>query len=193
MSLYSLADLCDLADVTARTVRFYIAQGLLRGPESSGPSARYDDGHLDRLRLIRRLQRDNVPLAEIRKRLAALSDQDIAELGRATPAVRETAAEYIASVLAGKGVGGRSTTPVAPPPDPAMAPSMPGPAAPTHRVEASVLLAPPDQAGTERSQWERVGLGDGVELHVRRPQTREGNRRIQRLIENWHKDTQEDR
>ena len=76
MEIYSLADLCGLADVTPRTVRYYIAQGLLRSPGTTGPGARYDDGHLARLRLIRRLQREHLPLAEIRARLAALTDDE---------------------------------------------------------------------------------------------------------------------
>ena len=33
---YSLADLARLADVTPRTVRYYIAQGLLQSPEAAG-------------------------------------------------------------------------------------------------------------------------------------------------------------
>ena len=57
MSSFSLSDLCDLADVTSRTVRFYVSQGLLRPPTGAGPAARYEDGHLYRLRLIRRLQK----------------------------------------------------------------------------------------------------------------------------------------
>ena len=63
---YSLTDLVRLAGVTPRTVRYYVAQGLLPSPEQAGPSTRYGEGHLARLRLIRRLQRDHLPLAEIR-------------------------------------------------------------------------------------------------------------------------------
>ena len=37
MSSFSLADLCDLADVTPRTVRYYIVQGLLRTTDGVSP------------------------------------------------------------------------------------------------------------------------------------------------------------
>jgi DNA-binding transcriptional MerR regulator len=74
---YTLADLARLADVTPRTVRYYVAQGLLPSPEAAGPSTRYGDGHLARLRLIRRLQRDHLPLAEIRLRLERLGDDAV--------------------------------------------------------------------------------------------------------------------
>lgn len=74
---YTLADLARLADVTPRTVRYYVAQGLLPSPEAAGPSTRYGEGHLARLRLIRRLQRDHLPLAEIRLRLERLGDDEV--------------------------------------------------------------------------------------------------------------------
>ena len=59
---YSLAELCDLADVTPRTVRYYVQQGLLRSPDVAGPQTRYEEGHLWRLRSIRQLQREHLPL-----------------------------------------------------------------------------------------------------------------------------------
>jgi DNA-binding transcriptional MerR regulator len=74
---YSLGDLARLADVTPRTVRYYLAQGLLPSPEAAGPATRYSDGHLARLRLIKRLQRDHLPLAEIRLRLERLGDDEV--------------------------------------------------------------------------------------------------------------------
>ncbi|MEO7118193.1 MAG: MerR family transcriptional regulator [Candidatus Limnocylindrales bacterium] len=187
MSLYSLADLCDLADVTARTVRFYIAQGLLRGPDGGGVAARYDDGHLQRLRLIRRLQKENLPLADVRKRLAALTDDDVTRLVETETAVRDSAAEYIATVLAERGVG-RSL-------GGAPAPARTTIFTPAHAPPPMLLPAPPEPeaAGSGRSQWERIALDEDVELHVRRPQTREGNRRIQRLIDTWRITLEEDR
>jgi DNA-binding transcriptional MerR regulator len=77
---YSLTDLARLADVTPRTVRYYVAQGLLPSPEAAGPATRYGEGHLARLRLIRRLQREHLPLAEIRVRLERRGDDEIQAL-----------------------------------------------------------------------------------------------------------------
>ena len=74
---YSLGDLARLADVTPRTVRYYVAQGLLPSPEAAGPATRYTEGHLARLRLIKRLQRDHLPLAEIRARLERMGDEEV--------------------------------------------------------------------------------------------------------------------
>ena len=69
---YSLNDLARLAGVTTRTIRYYVAQGLLPSPEAAGPATRYGEGHLRRLRLIKRMQREHLPLSEIRGRIERL-------------------------------------------------------------------------------------------------------------------------
>jgi DNA-binding transcriptional MerR regulator len=74
---YTIADLARLADVTPRTVRYYVHRGLLPSPEAAGPATRYGNRHLSRLRLIRRLQRDHLPLAEIRARLERVEDGEV--------------------------------------------------------------------------------------------------------------------
>src|SRR6188474_3245751 len=81
---YTLTELSSLAGVTPRTIRYYLAQGLLPAVGQSGPGAKYDDRHLARLRLIRRLQAEHLPLAEIRRRLDGLSEGDIRELAGAS-------------------------------------------------------------------------------------------------------------
>jgi DNA-binding transcriptional MerR regulator len=202
MSSYSLSDLSDLADVTARTIRYYIAQGLLRPPEGAGVGARYDDGHLHRLRMIRRLQRDHLPLAEIRKRLAALSDDEVTALLTEETVVRDSASDYIAAVLRDRGIA-RPSHQAAPPPrwrsvaamaevdpqmrasvaqaDPQTRASMP-PALTRAQVEALAEDGSPSSRTPERSQWDRIALDEDIELHVRRPLTRDQNRTVDRIV-----------
>jgi Predicted transcriptional regulators len=85
-----LTELADRAGVSVRTVRYYIQQGLLPKPEARGPGAHYTDEHLDRLLLIRRLQREHLPLAEIRRVLEASAGELTAP---------RSARDYIRSVL----------------------------------------------------------------------------------------------
>ena len=73
----SLGELTDAARVSVRTVRYYIAEGLLPPPEGTGPGSAYTQGHLDRLRLIQRLKEAYLPLKEIRRRLSGLGDEDV--------------------------------------------------------------------------------------------------------------------
>lgn len=99
----SIADLARLTSVTPRTVRYYIAQGLLPGANAAGQGAWYDERHLARLRLIRRLQAQHLPLAEIRTRLDELSNDEVTELLAAEPdqttPPQTSALEYVRGVL----------------------------------------------------------------------------------------------
>jgi|SRR5437867_3718201 DNA-binding transcriptional MerR regulator len=65
----TLAELAENAGVPARTVRFYIARGLVPGPATAGRAASYGREHLERLRQIRKLQARGMMLAEIARAL----------------------------------------------------------------------------------------------------------------------------
>jgi DNA-binding transcriptional MerR regulator len=202
---YSLTELADLAAVTPRTVRYYLGQGLLPGVGQSGPGSKYDAGHLARLRLIRRLQAEHLPLAEIRRRLDGLDDDEILVLVAIDePSLpSDTALEYLRSVLGGPTVGRAPAMPSAkvgvPPPIRAPAAlramSLAAPSARTPAPDAvAERLAEPNgsmpamrdvvPAGRpiERSQWERIVLAPDVELHIRRPLARAQNKQVDRLV-----------
>jgi DNA-binding transcriptional MerR regulator len=171
----TLAELATMADVTPRTVRYYVQQSLLPSP-GSGPRARYGRPHLTRIRLIKRLQKQDVPLAKIRSALESLDDagverllstlrtepgQETSQLGASMSA---PAVEYIRGVLEG-----RSSVPLGRhlPHVPESNPSAPPPARPPQLT---------------RSQWERLPLSPDVELHIRRPMSRHQNKQVDRLI-----------
>ena len=60
----SLAELSDRAGVPPRTIRFYIAEGLLPGPLHSGARAVYGKTHVVLLSRIKKLQAQGMTLAE---------------------------------------------------------------------------------------------------------------------------------
>jgi DNA-binding transcriptional MerR regulator len=64
----SLAELATESGVPERTIRYYIARGLIGGPARSGRGAVYTGEHLERLQEIRRQQRQGLTLAEIERR-----------------------------------------------------------------------------------------------------------------------------
>lgn len=104
---YRLTELADAAGVTPRTVRYYIAQGLLESPGRLGPQTRYGDEHLERLRLIRGLQDERLSLGEIRRRLDGnahgVAERAAVSLSIPTPAASSpapTRARYERVVLA---------------------------------------------------------------------------------------------
>ena len=65
----SLNQLAEETGVPARTVRFYIARGLLRGPLQAGRGASYGNEHRKQLAEIKRLQAQGLTLVEIAKSL----------------------------------------------------------------------------------------------------------------------------
>lgn len=196
---YSLQDLVDLGGVTPRTIRYYIVQGLLPSPGKAGPGTTYTDGHLNRLRLIRRLQREHLSLAEIRARLAALDDATVAALVE-TPASEPpagSAIDYIRGVLEGDASSGATlwnrpfdtaslSSPAAPPASPPPSTDAVDLRAPAYRLaESSQAYAEPPTStpAPDRSQWDRILLAPDVELHVRRPLGRRAHKRVERLID----------
>ena len=165
----TIKDLCAKAGVTPRTVHFYIQQGLLPPPEGGGRGARYAEAHLGRLQLIRRLQKEHLPLNEIRRQLDTLSDDQVLKaLTGGSPSTgkpRTSALDYIQSVKAG--ASGRRVPPTSRAMRDAVASVTP---------EASI----PSPA--RHSQWERLVLNEDLELHIRRPLSRERNRLVDRLL-----------
>jgi len=75
---YTMADLEAESGMTARTIRYYIAEGLLPPAYGRGPTAVYDADHLLRLRYIQRLKDERMPLGDIKARLNGLTPDDIA-------------------------------------------------------------------------------------------------------------------
>jgi DNA-binding transcriptional MerR regulator len=77
---YSLQELTQAAGVSVRTVRYYIAEGLLPPPVSAGARSFYGEAHLNRLRLIGLLKDRFLPLKEIRRQLQDLDDDAIRDM-----------------------------------------------------------------------------------------------------------------
>ncbi|MFO0557710.1 MAG: MerR family transcriptional regulator [Polyangiales bacterium] len=134
---FKLDELAEKADVSPRTIRYYVQRGLLAPPVFRGRDTAYGEGHLVRLRVIKRLQDERfLPLDAIAVELEGKSDDEVrAMLERLDRAERVHSAgkpSYGDEVVAG------------------------GP------YRARVRPAP--RAG---ERWVRVELADGVELNVR--------------------------
>lgn len=164
----TLTELAEQTGESPRTLRFYVMQGLLSGPDASGPRARYPFEHVARVRWIRARQSEGLSLGRIGRDLQAL---DAAGLPPPTP----------------------STDPA-----PDAVPGAPAPPSAVEYLRRAGLLAqhaaaapdpPPAAVAPEafvdptRSTWERVLLADGVELHVRRPLDPFTQRRLKQLLQ----------
>jgi DNA-binding transcriptional MerR regulator len=73
---YTASDLAERAGVSERTVRYYVAEGLLPAPAGRGRGANFGPGHLTRLRLIRAIQQAGANLETIGEYLRELGPED---------------------------------------------------------------------------------------------------------------------
>ncbi len=162
---YTLDELSTLANVTPRTVRYYIAEDLLPPPVIGGRNATYSQEHLDRLMAIGAMKDMYLPLREIRHRLNTLTPEQmrdpayLATLSQAVAMdramskrmslrsrpesreVRESAAEYLDQIEGRRPRDRRSEPP----------------------AFANAMIAPEPPSTT----WERFPLGDDAELLMR--------------------------
>lgn len=66
---YTLNELCVLADLPVRTVRYYVQNGLVDRPEGETRAARYGARHLEQVLLIKKWTSAGVSLDRIREML----------------------------------------------------------------------------------------------------------------------------
>lgn len=81
MDKLSLGELSEQAEVAPRTVRFYIAEGLLPGPLRAGREVVYRSVHLQLLKRIKGMQAKGMTLAEVSFALSPGRDRLIAVAG----------------------------------------------------------------------------------------------------------------
>jgi DNA-binding transcriptional MerR regulator len=192
----TIEELAERVDIPVRTVRYYIAEGLLPGPEGRGKATTYSDEHLQRLRLIRLLSNQHRPLAEIHQLLNRLSlDEVKALLAEEEQRARELEPasqppqprEYIAALLRNAQASrlAAQNAPVSPNmPTPAPAsPASPPPGMPERqkRVRESPSAYRSAPASSPEA-WKRWQLAPGVELHIKESVAEQQQDLLKRLL-----------
>ena len=75
---YKLDELAEAAEISVRTVRYYVQRGLIAPPVFRGKDTVYSGGHLLRLKLIKKLQDERfLPLDAIAQQLDGLTNQEV--------------------------------------------------------------------------------------------------------------------
>ena len=146
-----------------RTIRYYMAEGLIQTPEEKqGTASLFGYVNLLQLLTVKKLQAEHLPIRKIRELVAGKSEQELeALLGIGSTGAkksRETDAKrYLESLLA-----------------PAPAPA----AQPLKQATAS----PPAQTDQAHS-WQRVEIEPGLELHIRSDYSPPTSGRTRSLLE----------
>ena len=68
-SQFTLNELCVLADLPVRTLRYYVQNGLVDQPEGETRAARYADRHLQQVLLIKKWTASGVSLERVKELL----------------------------------------------------------------------------------------------------------------------------
>ncbi len=200
---HNLKDLCRLAGVTERTVRYYIKEELLPPPIGSGAFSRYSEEHRLRLQVIRQLKTEFLPLSEIKRLLAGRTVSELAELARPdqgpTLPKLNLANGLAASLRPEQPSLHQNFSREAAQPEPPRRPyglsfQAAGHSSPEMSAPGSTRLVyqPPRFQPNELAenaptglgdQWERVELAPGVELHLRQPMNASRRARLEEVIE----------
>lgn len=183
---YTIQELAERCNVTPRTIRFYIEEGLLPPPLQEGRLGLYTDEHVERLELIRELKEAFLPLREIHRLVNSLSSAEIRALLQTLPRPSQKAApsteseshpagqsalDYIHSLQ--KGVNREEKTPEEP--------------QPYHEAHTVLLrkarreqLAPDEE---EFARWQRIIIVPGLEIHIRESNDYHFVSRVRQLVE----------
>jgi len=164
---YSLKEVAAQIGVELRVLRSWMGHPyrILAG-FGRGSGTRYPQAFLDRAKLAQRLRDEHLPLAEVANRLRGVPDEELERLLIGSPAPsgrpsKGSAADYAAAVLNSRGV----TVSLFERAKPVLQQSMP--------IRKQPLA---------RAAWERIPLSDAIEVHARRPMTREENRLLDDLL-----------
>jgi DNA-binding transcriptional MerR regulator len=164
---YSLKEVAAQISVELRVLRSWMGHPYRILPGfGRGSGTRYPQAFLDRAKLAQRLRDEHLPLAEVANRLRGVPDEELERLLDGTPAPsgrpsKGSAADYAMAVLNSRGVTMSMFA----------------------RANPAPPQSPPPQRPTlARAAWERIPLSDAIEVHARRPMTREENRLLDDLL-----------
>lgn len=183
---FTLERLCQEASVTIRTVRYYIAEGLLPPPHGQGPGARYGAEHLQRLQIIAGLKARFLPLREIRRVLDSLDSEGIAELASEFTG---TTGDRPVHVERSRRMGIAEERPAFSEIQQSQAFAAPNPAASyiedllgSNRTPAHRPLPPPASQPAPEKSWRRVPITDDAELLIEADTLERRREQIESLV-----------
>jgi Ca-activated chloride channel family protein len=163
----NIRELAERTGLSVRTIRYYLAQGLIPSPGARGKSATYGEEHILRLRLVQRLVDQYVPLTEIKARLARLSLDEVRALlqeaeqrqARLEQAAQDdSSGEYVSMLLREERPIWRSAEAFS------LADEQELRLAPFSARQRRLMARP--SGGVSGERWQRWQLAPGVELHV---------------------------
>jgi DNA-binding transcriptional MerR regulator len=191
----TLEDLATHSGLPLRTLRFYIQEGILQGPDTHGKYAKYSQQHLDRLKLIQRLKNLRLPIQEIRHLLNNMTPEEISQIRQfqdvlnpnkdknsnksfnesTPPSPGSSALDYIHDLEYGR----ENIKPVLDKyaEDSIFMNKMIFPTAP------ETVKKRKTKEVKDEETWRRVVIVEGIEMNIREPMNNEEEEKVKKLIE----------
>ena len=191
----TLDDLAAKSQMPIRTLRFYIQEGLLPGPDTRGKFASYSRQHLERIEMIKRLKDKYLPLQQIKQLLDNMSEDDIHRTlhyqDQLDPGLEQYRANTIQSDRSPKGNSSALDYIRSLEQDHGLVQSVNEPKptvlrSPTKDYFFSEEPAPsqaPPSPRVRRESWRKIIFLDGVELHISAAREKEFKVEIQQLVD----------
>ncbi len=171
---FLIGELAQKTNVSVRTIRYYINQGLLPAPDTRGRYTVYDSEYVERIQLIKRLKDAFLPIKEIRTMLETQSLVEIEEFLRLFEAQRGQSSDalgYIKDIL--QNYGAQTPLPAA------------------HISQPKILESkiPPHfrniPYARQESTWKRIVLAPGIEVHIEQSKAARYDDLLQELFESF--------
>lgn len=189
----TLEDLVEKSGLSIRTLRYYMQEGLLPGPDTRGKYARYSQYHIDRIELIQRFKKINLPLQQIRHLLNNMTVDEINqlltsqdrlspfldfikmndEIRSPSPAPGSSALEYIHNLEAGWKQIQAVSSPIRSQSPTSILPSAIPPS--NNFIKQSPITS-------SQETWRRIIIDEGIELNVKEPKNADEEAKIDKLI-----------
>jgi DNA-binding transcriptional MerR regulator len=149
-----------------RTIRYYLAEGLIQPPEEKrGAASVFSYLNLLQLVAVKKLQAEHLPISKIRELVPGKSEQELETLlgiGRTfgKKIQKSEAKQYLESLLAASTSKTLASAP------PSMVMQKASSSGPTDFEQAQMAVLS-SQTPDEPQSWQRVEIEPGLELHIR--------------------------
>jgi len=95
----TLKELAERTGVSSRTIRYYIAEKLLSGPTMKGRYAYYGEEYVDKIKNIKDLKNDGVPLVSLRSNSPRVIEFDYGVILTINKSLKECTIQEIVSKI----------------------------------------------------------------------------------------------
>jgi len=191
----TLDDLAAMSQMPIRTLRYYIQEGLLPGPDTRGKFASYSRQHLERIEMIKRLKDKYLPLQQIKQLLDNMSEEDIHRMLQYQDQLDPKPEHYKANIIQSDNSSKSNSSALdyirSLEQDHGLVQSI----SETHFLEpyfenTPLMLGRITQLDDQklrqkvrRERWRKIIFMDGVELHISAAREKEFKAELQQLIE----------